>query len=150
MTIGRGVEDYHRARAALAAWRQFEMDWVSLVPCSASTEPGTVVAVLVRHLGFWSLNGARVVYSIGDRHSGNQFGVAYGTLANHAERGEEIFEVSIDPDSGDVTYRIRAASWPRALLARIGYPITRLFQARFRRDSVAAMRRATTEQGSMP
>jgi len=27
-------------------------------------------------------------------------------------------------------------------LARIGYPITRLLQSRFRRDSIAAMQRA--------
>jgi hypothetical protein len=70
------------------------------------------------------------------------FGYAYGTLTNHAESGEELFEVSIDPASGEVRYRIRAASKPRAPLARLGYPIVRTLQARFRRDSVLAMRRA--------
>ena len=27
VTIGRGAEAFERGRAALAAWRQFEMDW---------------------------------------------------------------------------------------------------------------------------
>ena len=142
VTIGHGAEDFERAREALAGWRQFEMDWVELAPRGASHQPGAIVAVLIRHLGFWSLNGARVVYNAGDRQRGNHFAVAYGTLTNHAERGEEIFEVSLDPDSGEVTYRIRAASWPRAFIARAGYPIVRALQAKFRRESANAMRRA--------
>jgi uncharacterized protein (UPF0548 family) len=63
-------------------------------------------------------------------------------LSNHAERGEEIFEVFRGPETGEVGYRIRAASRPRAALARAGYPIVRVLQARFRRDSGEAMRKA--------
>jgi hypothetical protein len=47
-----------------------------------------------------------------------------------------------------VKYRIRAISKPQAALARLGQPIVRALQARFRRDSVAAMKRATTGFGS--
>ncbi len=107
-----------------------------MFPRTASLEPGTVVAVLIRHLGFWSLNGCRVVYT---RDGDTRFGFAYGTLTNHAERGEELFEVTMEHETGEVTYRIRAASRPRAALAKAGYPIARLLQARFRRDSVRAM-----------
>jgi uncharacterized protein (UPF0548 family) len=89
VAIGRGTADFERSRTALAAWKQFDMGWVELFPRSASVEPGTIVAVLIRHLGFWSLNGGRVVYGVGDRHRGNHFGLAYGTLTNHAEGGEE-------------------------------------------------------------
>src|SRR4029450_5828515 len=46
----------------------------------------------------------------------------------------ELCEVFIDPPAGDVVYRLRAASRPRAALARIGRPIVRALQARFRRD----------------
>jgi uncharacterized protein (UPF0548 family) len=99
--------------------------------------------VLVHHLGLWSLNGCRIVYSVGDGES--SFGFAYGTLTNHAEMGEEIFEISLNPESEQVIYRIRAVSKPRAILARIGYPYTRLCQARFRRDSIAAMKRAVAD-----
>jgi uncharacterized protein (UPF0548 family) len=118
---------------------------VNVFPRQASTETGTNVAVLIRHLGFWSLNGARVVYQLdgGD----TRFGFAYGTLPNHAEAGEEIFEVALDHTSGAVTYRLRAASRPRAALARLGYPIARVLQARFRRDSARAMEKASGLQG---
>jgi uncharacterized protein (UPF0548 family) len=140
--IGQGEEAFQRARMALRKWRQFELGWVELFPRAASIEKDTNVAVLVRHLGFWSLNACRVVYHLGDLEEGWVFGLAYGTLTNHAECGEEIFEVSFNPQTKAVTYRIRAASKPRALAARIGYPLTRRFQDRFRRDSIAAVKRA--------
>jgi uncharacterized protein (UPF0548 family) len=77
--VGSGEAAFERATAALIEWRHFELGWLELFPKRASSAPGTVVAVSVRHLGFWSLNGCRVVYSIGvpgDR----TFGFAYGTL----------------------------------------------------------------------
>ena len=139
VAIGRGQVDFDRAKAALRAWKQFDIGWVQVFPPAASLDPGTVVAVLVRHCGFWSLNGCRVVYRLGDGRE--RFGFAYGTLMNHAESGEELFEVFLSPDSCEVMYRIRAVSRPRAALARIGYPFARFLQARFRRDSAQAMRR---------
>lgn len=148
VAIGRGAMDFERARAALVAWKQFDIGWVELCPRTAPVEPGTVVAVLIRHLGFWSLNGCRVVYGVGDRDRGTRFGFAYGTLTNHAEAGEELFEVFVNPDSDEVMYRIRAVSWPRVALTRLGYPITRWLQARFRRESTEAMKRATGGGGS--
>jgi uncharacterized protein (UPF0548 family) len=138
--IGKGQAAFARAQQALKEWKQFELGWVELFPHAAPTETGTVVAVVVHHLGLWSLNGCRIVYSVGDGHT--SFGFAYGTLTNHAEMGEEIFAVSMMTESDDVTYQISAASRPRAVLARIGYPYTRFSQARFRRDSIAAMKRA--------
>ena len=140
--LGHGQAAFEQAKLAVAEWRHFDFGWVELLPRRAAIEPGSVVAVLVHHLGFWSLNGCRVVYTLGDPRTGPSFGFAYGTLTNHAELGEEIFEVSLAPASGEVVYRIRAVSKPRATMARIGYPFTRLLQARFRRDSIAAMRRA--------
>jgi uncharacterized protein (UPF0548 family) len=138
--IGHGVETFARAKQALTKWKQFELGWVELHPRDAPIEMGTVVAVLVRHLGFWSLNGCRIVYVIDEDEM--KYGFAYGTLANHAELGEEIFEVGFDPGSQEVTYRIRAVSKAHAAAARLGYPYTRFLQERFRRDSIAAMRRA--------
>jgi uncharacterized protein (UPF0548 family) len=143
VTIGHGNADFERARAALLSWKHVDLGWVEVFPSQASVESGTVVAVRIRHLGFWSLNGARVLYRTGGTDGRAAFGFAYGTLTNHAESGEELFEVFIDPQSGDVTYRIRAVSQPRSLLAHIGQPVVRVLQARFRRDSAAAMTRAT-------
>jgi uncharacterized protein (UPF0548 family) len=144
VTIGHGDADFERARIALARWKHFDVGWVEAFPKQAAVEPGTAVAVLIRHFGFWSLNGARVLYHVGGHDSRDAFGFAYGTLTNHAENGEELFEVCIDRDSGDVLYRIRAVSWPQGALTRIGQPIVRLLQARFRHDSAAAMKRAVS------
>lgn len=144
--IGQGEAAFERAKAALTGWKHFALGWVEVFPADASIEPGSVVAVLVRHLGFWSLNGCRVVYGVGDPQRGPCFGFAYGTLMNHAETGEEIFEVSLRPESREVVYRIRAVSKPRVALARLGYPIVRRLQARFRRDSIVAMQRALSSR----
>jgi uncharacterized protein (UPF0548 family) len=140
-TIGRGRADFERACDALRAWRQFDVGWVQLLPHDASIDVGTNVAVLIRHFGFWSLNGCRVVYHVDDSADA-RFGYAYGTLPTHAEAGEELFAVSLNPRTGDVLYTIRASSYARAVLARLGGPVVPMLQARFRRDSLAAMRRA--------
>jgi uncharacterized protein (UPF0548 family) len=143
ITIGSGREDFELARRALISWRHYDMNWVTLYSRGAVASVGNVVAVLIRHLGFWSLNGCRVLYTVGSNSDDTQqYGFAYGTLTNHAEGGEELFEVFIEPSTGQVMYRIKAISWPRATLARVGYPIVRLLQARFRRDSAAALQRA--------
>ena len=139
VAIGRGPAEFARARAALIAWKQFDIGWVEAYPPNAPVVAGTVVAVLIRHLGFWSLNGSRVVYGAGASTDGTRFGYAYGTPTNHAEAGEELFEIFIDPATEIVSYQIRATSWPRATLARLGQLIVRALQARFRSDSARAM-----------
>src|SRR5262245_31159075 len=138
--IGHGHAAFETAKDALRKWQQFDLGWVELHPGDAPVEVGTRVAVLVRHLGFWSLNGCRVVYLLDEDKM--TCGFAYGTLTKHAESGEEIFAVGFNPSTQEVTYRIRAVSKPQAALAWIGYPVTRVFQQRFRRDSIAAMQRA--------
>lgn len=144
--IGHGDGDFARARAALTGWKQFDVGWLEIFPRCPPIETGTVVAVLIQHLGLWSLNGARVLYSVGGADGRAAFGYAYGTLTNHVESGEELFEVFVDPRNGDVMYRIRAVSGPQTTITRIGQPIVRLFQARFRRDSAIAIKRATSER----
>ena len=139
--IGSGEAAFRLATQALVAWTHFAVGWVELFPKGAAISPGTDVAVLARHVGFWSLNACRVVYSIGG-HDDTEFGFAYGTLTEHVECGEEIFRIRFQPESGDVSYLIRAASRPQAVLAKLGYPLTRAFQARFRHDSTAALKRA--------
>jgi uncharacterized protein (UPF0548 family) len=139
--VGSGRAAYERAKEALAGWQHFALGWIEVFPTAARITPGTDLAVLVHHLGFWSLNGCRVVYSI-DNADGTQFGFAYGTLTNHAESGEVLFQVTFAPDNGHVTYTIRAASKANAALAVLGYPVVRSLQRRFRRDSVRAVARA--------
>jgi uncharacterized protein (UPF0548 family) len=142
VAIGRGAADFATARSALMSWKQFDLGWVEVFPPAAPVVVGTNVAVLIRHLGFWSLNGCRVVSGVGGPDDPARYGYAYGALTNHAEGGEERFEVFLDPQTDHVIYRIRAISWPQATLARLGQPIVRRLQARFRTDSAAAMMRA--------
>jgi uncharacterized protein (UPF0548 family) len=144
VVVGHGRHDFERAKAALIAWQQFDLGWVELWPRRSPTTVGAAVAVLIKHFGFWSLNGCKVAYHA-DVNGGSAFGYAYGTLSNHAESGEELFEVLLDPATEDVIYRIRATSKPQAFLTTIGQPIVRALQARFRRDSAEAMRRAVVE-----
>jgi uncharacterized protein (UPF0548 family) len=142
VVLGRGEAVFDAAWAALQKWRQFNFGWVALFANGPSTEIGTTVAVLIRHLGFWSLNGGRILYTLQDGERERRRGYAYGTLTNHAERGEEIFEVSMNRASGEVAYTIRAASRPRAAIVWCGYPVARVLQHRFRRASMAAMQSA--------
>jgi uncharacterized protein (UPF0548 family) len=148
VAIGTGPEDFARARAALQSWKQFDVGWVQVYPSRAPVTVGTEVAVLFRHLGFWSLNGCRILYEAAPADDTTRFGFAYGTLSNHAIAGEELFEVYLDDSSNVVFYRIRATSRPRAALARLGLPIVRALQRKFRRDSAAAMRRAVAQRSS--
>jgi uncharacterized protein (UPF0548 family) len=113
------------------------------VRCGSS--PGTTVVVVVRYLGLWWINACRIVRVVSNELEG--WGFSYGTFLAHAESGEESFMVAIQPSDGLVTYHLRAASRPRALVARLGYPLTRALQARFRRDSAAAMKRAVMGSG---
>jgi uncharacterized protein (UPF0548 family) len=141
--VGHGDEDYKRAVSALIAWKHMTLGWLQVYPPRPSIETGTVVAVLLRHWGLWSLNGSRVVYGV-EEATGvySSFGFAYGTLTNHAERGEEIFQVNFDRQTRDVTYTVRAASQPRALAAKVAITSVRSLQERFRRESCEALRRA--------
>ena len=123
------------ARTQLAAWRMFPA-WTAIEPATP-IEAGRVLAVLVHALGLWFTNSARIVYVIDEPQ---RFGFAYGTLPGHAECGEERFLV--EQLGGDVFYDLRAFSKPRFWGARLAYPVTRMLQKRFARDSKAAMLRA--------
>lgn len=138
--LGAGDETYQRAVAALRSWKQFDLGWVSLVPTGKPLEVGTTVAVCAKTFGFWSLNAARIVYVIDENQEGfAKFGFAYGTLPDHVERGEERFMVERHTD-GSVWYDILAFSRPKHPLVRLGFPIARLLQKQFVRDSIGVMR----------
>ena len=142
--VGHGRQTFDRACQALMSWAHFDLGWIQVFPGRPSIEPGMEVAVLIRHLGFWSLNGGRVLSRWESSNDRPSCGFTYGTLINHAECGEELFEVVLDPPSDEVRYRIRAVSRPRDPFARLGRPYVRLLQARFRRESARALLRAQT------
>jgi uncharacterized protein (UPF0548 family) len=138
--VGRGRAAFEVAVTALMSWRMFP-DWTEVHPKNALAQEGLTVGVLARHLGFWSLNACRVVQCV---EEADRRGFAYGTLQDHAERGEERFVVELDAHTEVVWYELRAVSRPRAA-AWLGYPVSRWLQARFRSDSATCLARAVDE-----
>jgi Domain of unknown function (DUF1990) len=62
--LGKGVEAFERAKCAVRHWKMFDMPWIDLCWPNTPVEPGAHVAVLIAHLGFWSLNACRIVYVV--------------------------------------------------------------------------------------
>lgn len=137
--LGRGARVFERGRAAIADFVMYPPAWTLIVSDGPLAE-GLVFASVIRHLGFWSINPGRVIYTIDDPDC---FGFAFGTLPGHSERGEERFAVVRDPETDRVEFDALAFSRPEAPLARLGEPIARALQRRFARDAAAAMRAAT-------
>src|SRR5262249_21592625 len=113
--LGKGAAIYERAVEAINRWEMFNIHWLQLCWPDAPIEPGTTVAVLARHYGFWSLNACRIVRVVNQDDKPRKFGFAYGTLADHAARGEEQFTVELHEDES-VWYDIVAHSKPNQLL----------------------------------
>ena len=143
--LGSGDETFARAVSAIQSWQMFNLGWCRLYPSGAPVEVGTTVAVLVRHFGFWSLNACRIVYLLEASGAVRRYGFAYGTVAGHAEVGEERFSVEWDEGDGSVWYDLYAFSRPGHLMARAAYPVSRALQRRFANGSKAAMVRAVTD-----
>lgn len=137
--LGPGEETFVRASEALRNWKMFDLGWVCIYPRGAPIEVGTTVAVLGHHYGFRSLNACRIVYLVEEAGEVHRYGFAYGTLPEHAERGEERFTVEWNRADDSVWYDLYAFSRPRHSLAWLGYPVGRALQKRFARDSKQAM-----------
>lgn len=132
--IGRGRERFEGCCDALlsgAVQRRAGAD------VSASDEPfrtGTEVRMRLRIGPLSFIAPCRVVWA---ERSADRCGFAYGTLPGHPERGEERFELRLDP-SGDVVFRIVAFSASARWFTRLGGPLGRLVQARMTRRYLAA------------
>lgn len=140
--LGRGWATFERAVAAVRAWRMFDVPAVRLCWPSAPIEAGTSVAILAGIAGLWSLNACRIVYVVDGGEAVRRFGFAYGTLPEHAVRGEERFQVEWDRDNDEVVYDLLALSLPGPRMPRVALPFLRAAQRRFAVGSKAAMRRA--------
>ena len=142
--LGGGESTWHRAIEAVRGWQMFNMPWLHVYWPTTPIEVGATVAILVQHFGFYSLNAARIVYVVNDDGPISRYGFAYGTLMEHAERGEERFTVEWNRSEGNVWYTVLAFSRPQKTLAKLGYPMSRMLQRRFAEASKAAMVAATS------
>jgi uncharacterized protein (UPF0548 family) len=148
--LGSGERVWQRAVAAVRAWQMFNIPWLRLYWPDTPIQVGAIVAVSVRHFGFFSLNACRIVYVVDEDGAVtnvpiSRFGFAYGTLGEHAESGEERFTVEWDRASDKVFYDILAFSRPRHTLAKLAYPLSRSLQKAFADCSKVAMSSAVSK-----
>jgi uncharacterized protein (UPF0548 family) len=167
--LGAGRATYERAKDAIRRWEMFPAALAQLCWRDQPPRPDLVVGVLYRVwlAPLWVLFPARVVYLLDETHESptgriHRFGFAYGTVADHPERGEERFQVewhetpvstpggASDGAGGSVYYDLVAISQPAHWLAQTAYPYTRYEQARFRRLSGEAMQLAVAGPSGKP
>ena len=141
--LGSGQATFDAAKRALCDWQHYRFDWIELHRPSEDPTPNQTVGVLARALGLWVLNACRVVYVVEEEEPVPRFSFAYGTLPEHAESGEERFQVEWREDDS-VWYDIFAFSRPSQLFSRIAYPYVRRKQKQFARDSMRAMKTAVS------
>jgi uncharacterized protein (UPF0548 family) len=135
--LGHGSATFARAVKALQSWQMFEFPDVRLCWPSTHIQAGNDVVLVAKHCGIWSLNCCRIVYVVDEVE---RYAFAYGTLQEHSFRGEERFTVEWDRLSSDsVSYEVRSFSRASDIFVRVGYPVARLLQRRFARESFAAM-----------
>lgn len=133
--IGTGAEWYARARAALLARVMFDQPWVTMHGAAAPLEAGQGLVVVSRVWPLWTISPVRVLdVDDGERHTA----VTIGALEGHAILGVERFSVTLDRETGAVTFEINAVSQPVGL-ARWTKPIVRLVQRRFRAGAADLM-----------
>jgi uncharacterized protein (UPF0548 family) len=137
--LGSGAATWELAVDAIKKWEMFNLGWVRLCWPDTPICPASNVAILVKHFGFYSLNGARIVYVTEQHGPISRFGFAYGTLTDHAESGEERFMVEWNQQDNSVFYDLLAFSKPNHQLAQLGFPLARHLQKSFAADSKAAM-----------
>ena len=140
--LGKGQATFERAVAAVRRWEMFSLGWMRICWPDTPIAPGQTVAALTALPGLYSLNICRIVYILDEDGPKRRYGFAYGTLPIHEGRGEERFMVEWDRGDDSVWYDVLAFSQPNSLLALLGYPVMRIVQKRFARDSMRAMTRA--------
>jgi len=139
--LGSGPDLFEQAKLAITKWRMFDHGMATLYWPDRPIQKDTNVIVQFRVGPLWSLNPCRVVYTIDEA---TQFGFAYGTQQGHMESGEELFRVDYVSEDDSVWYEICAVSRPNHIVAHLGYPMARAYQAKFRRASGKAMQSAVS------
>ncbi len=143
--LGAGPATFDAAKRALQNWQHYKFDWIELHRSDEAPAQHQNVGVLARALGLWVLVACRIVYVVDEEQPIRRYAFAYGTLPEHAESGEERFQIEWNSKDDSVWYDILAFSRPRQMLARLGYPYVRHMQKQFARESTQAMKLAVDE-----
>ena len=131
--VGNGRRDFEKAKGLLRSWEHFSLGWAyTNAPKIAIGEPVIVVA---QSLGMWTINPLRIDSSSCTR---NKLTFSHKTVKGHQISGRETFSVQLDKD-GSVWYSIDTISKPDTWISTLSYPILRLYQHKFKCDSMACV-----------
>lgn len=142
--LGKGKAVYDTACAALRRWEMFPSGWAWIEPKDAPIHTSQTLVMVAKLFGTHWLNACRIVYTLDGTGPERRYGFAYGTLPDHIECGEERFSVEwLEDDT--VWYDLKAFSHPRLWVVWMAYPLARLLQKRFVRESLAKMKRVAEQ-----
>lgn len=145
--LGSGKDAFLQGKKALQHWGHFQLPWASVDASTPITE-GSKFCVCVHEVVAWVMNPLQVLYvdskppsSVDRKHQQATFAYGSGTLHGHMLAGEEKFVVEWREDDS-VWYEISSFAKPANFLSFAGYPVARLQQKMFTKQSIAAMQRA--------
>jgi uncharacterized protein (UPF0548 family) len=138
--VGEGEAAFSAAKHAFARWAPFDLGWARVANPQATIVTGEVLAIEFQTFGLWSVNLSRIVETI---DTADWFGFVYSTTGMHVEQGDERFLLEFDRGTGEVWYDLEAFSRPRHPVTRLGYPVARMLQHRFARESHLRVREVT-------
>lgn len=131
--------DFDRGVRAVSTWAGHHGAGALMVPSVPSTKLGTSMAFGIRVFGLWFVAACRIVGVVDEE---DVYGIAYGTLPEHPERGEEIFLVRrLD---GGLEFEVRSFSRPNSPLVWVSGPIGRFLQRTMTKRYLDALVRETT------
>jgi uncharacterized protein (UPF0548 family) len=82
--LGTEQQTFARAVEALRGWKMCETGWTKLCWPKAPIKEGTIVGILGRHFGSWSLDACRIAYVTQEEGPLlKPYGFAFGTLSGH-------------------------------------------------------------------
>lgn len=143
--LGQGARTFRRAKNLLREWNHFELGWAyTNRPPVKMEEPVVVVA---KSLGLWTMNPLRIHQCDMENSlirklvcmEKKRVSFTHRTLEGHQIAGEETFVVEWKKD-GSVWYQVKTVSRPGTVLAAVTYPILRLYQNKFKHDSLRRMK----------
>lgn len=138
--VGHGRRDFRKAKRLVESWEHFNLGWAYTNAPRVSV--GESVIVVAKSLGVWTINPLRV-YST--RRSRGTLTFSHRTLHGHQLSGEETFCLEMKRN-GDVTFGIETVSQPGTLLAALTYPVVRMYQNKFKQDSLEHIKNKILEE----
>lgn len=136
--VGQGRASFEAARSALQRYAHFDLGWVTPLSHDVPLVPGERFTFASYQLGVWVISVCRIVYVLDEPDAAiARFGYAYGTIGDHAIRGEERFLVEWDKQTDAVRFGVKKFSLPANWLSRLTGPLTRGVQQRFTAQAIA-------------